>query len=80
MTKKKRSDNTQRFALEKRGCFGKIQHKSRLAAEFILSRMRGRDSATLEVYKCKYCTYFHIGHNRKKETPVIKTEQTADGN
>lgn len=67
MTKKKRSDNTQRFALQKRGCFGKIQHKSMLSAEYVLSRMKSKKSGILGIYKCTFCDFYHIGHDNKKE-------------
>lgn len=51
--------------IAKKGCFGKIPHKSMLAADFILSKMNGRDSHKLEIYKCKFCSWYHIGHNNK---------------
>jgi hypothetical protein len=51
----------------KRSCLGKIKHKSRLSAEYVLDRMNGRDSHLLEIYQCKVCKFFHIGHSQKKD-------------
>jgi hypothetical protein len=63
-----RSNNPKaRHALAKRACYGKIQHKSMLAAEHILNRMNGKNSHLLEIYKCPFCKFFHIGHNSLKE-------------
>lgn len=55
-------------------CYGKVQHKSRLAAEYILDRMNGKRSHLLEIYECKFCKFFHIGHNENKgKTKETKT-------
>jgi rubrerythrin len=51
----------------KSACYGKIQHRSMLAAQYILDRMNGRKSHLLEIYKCPFCNTFHIGHNRLLE-------------
>lgn len=52
----------------KSACYGKIQHRSMLAAQYILDRMNGKRSHLLEIYKCPYCKSFHIGHNRFLDT------------
>jgi len=57
---------------EKFSCLGKIQHKSRLAAQYVLDTMNAmprhsleeRDGVGLAVYECKYCLNFHIGHDK----------------
>lgn len=49
-----------------KSCLGKVQHKSFLAAEYILDRMNGKNSHLLEIYKCSFCEYYHIGHNNPK--------------
>jgi hypothetical protein len=54
-------------ALAKSMCYGKIKHKSMLAAQYTLDQMNGKDSHLLEIYPCPFCQGFHIGHNRKKE-------------
>jgi len=58
---------------EKNGCFGKDKHKSKLAADFIFdnfnevrSKKMSKKTSILEVYKCEFCGYWHIGHNLKK--------------
>lgn len=58
MTKQQKS-----LALAKKACLGKVKHKSMLAAEFVLNRMKGPNSHRLEIYKCKFCHWYHIGHN-----------------
>jgi hypothetical protein len=59
MSKKKKSS----LEYAKSSCYGKIQHKSMLSAQYILDRMNGRRSHLLEIYKCQFCKTFHIGHN-----------------
>jgi len=76
MTKRSRSKqkaNRERNILlqAKNACLGKIQHKSMLAAEYVLSRMSGKDSHLLEIYRCRFCKFYHIGHNKPK-APAIK--------
>lgn len=53
--------------LEKKGCFGKQQHKTKLAAEYVFDRMNTKHSSILVIYKCKFCNYWHIGHDVKHE-------------
>ena len=62
--KKKKFHNSQHA---KNACYGKIQHRSMLAAQYILNRMNGKNSHLLEIYKCPFCKTFHIGHNRLLE-------------
>lgn len=71
MTKPSRKN----IELAKKACFGKIAHGSMLAAEFILSRMGGKDSQLLEVYKCPFCDKYHIGHDWKKSDGPVKKNQ-----
>lgn len=41
-------------------CFGKTKHRTKLAADYvILSR------PLMEVYRCKYCNHYHVGHPPK---------------
>lgn len=70
MTKmsKKISDN------EKKGCFGKVKHKTKLAAEYVFDEMRGRHSGILSIYKCAFCNFYHIGHDVKHELNNIKNK------
>lgn len=51
----------------KKACFGKIQHKSMLAAQYYLDNLGHRDKANLNIYKCPYCHFYHLGHNKKKK-------------
>ena len=51
----------------KKGCLGKIQHKSYLAATYYLETMHKKTNNTkdpLVVYQCKYCKFYHLGHNK----------------
>jgi hypothetical protein len=65
-----RQSKKKRFSLRhaKSACYGKIPHKSMLAAQYILDRMSGKRSHLLEIYKCQFCKTFHIGHNRLLDT------------
>lgn len=58
----------------KSACLGKIKHKSMLAAEYTLDRMRlnVKDNHLLEVYKCEFCKFYHIGHNYKNKNAEDK--------
>lgn len=60
-------DKKARHEIAKRTCYGKIKHKSWLAAEYIFNQMRGKDSHLLEIYSCPFCKKYHIGHNKQKE-------------
>lgn len=46
----------------KKGCLGKVKHKSLLAAEYVLDEMR--DRAVMNIYKCRFCHHYHIGHDK----------------
>ena len=67
-TRKKRSRKKLDHA--KAACLGKQKHKSRLAAEYVLNRMNGKDSHLLEIYKCQFCGFEHIGHNKKNKNTI----------
>lgn len=50
----------------------KVQYKSKGAAEAAIRSLRKRpervkDDDTLNVYKCKYCYRWHVGHDRPPE-------------
>lgn len=62
--KKNQEKKASNYGHAKSACLGKVQHKSMLGAEYTLQRMNGRDSHLLEVYKCHFCKFYHIGHNR----------------
>ena len=46
----------------KNQCLGKTAHKTLLSAEYALSNMPIKPGHQLEIYKCQYCKFFHIGH------------------
>jgi len=73
MTKQKKD---KLLALAKKACLGKVKHKSMLAAEFVLNKMKGPNSYSLEIYSCRFCNFFHIGHNHKKEYEKNSVKQT----
>lgn len=45
----------------KAGCDGKVQHKSYLAADYYTT------GTTMQVYECKFCGFWHVGHKHKKK-------------
>jgi len=61
--------------LAKKSCFGKVGHGSRLSAQFILDRMGGKDGHLLDIYECKFCNKYHIGHDWKKAEGLVKKNQ-----
>ena len=73
MTKK-----TSNKGVLRNSCLGKIRHKSLLAAEYTLSKMRGKESHLLEIYPCKFCKSYHIGHNRKNGNPKNKSVEKGE--
>jgi hypothetical protein len=74
--KNKRDKKRHNKELAKSACYGKLKHRSMLAAQYILDRMSGRKSHLLEIYKCSFCNAFHIGHNRLLEVKN-KTKTSA---
>lgn len=46
----------------KNKCAGKIAHTTLSSAEYILSRMKLKPNEIMEIYKCKFCDNYHIGH------------------
>jgi hypothetical protein len=59
--------NSKHKTFAEKSCMGKVPHKSMLAAEYIFDRMSGKNSHLLEIYKCSFCEYYHIGHNKLKD-------------
>ena len=59
---------------EKASCIGKSQYKYELAAEYAIDNFffQDRNSKSLNVYKCRFCSFFHVGHTPKK---AIKKEK-----
>ncbi|MDQ6616586.1 MAG: hypothetical protein M3083_18045 [Actinomycetota bacterium] len=47
-----------------RSCTGKLRYKSRGRAEMASSSRQDRGAAewTVQVYRCRYCNRWHIGH------------------
>ena len=69
---------------ERKMCLGKRQHKSLLSAEHVLSLPRGtKKNENLEIYKCEFCEFYHIGHRRKgtekKEYIICSAHHYNDG-
>lgn len=46
----------------KNQCAGKVAHASVSSAEYVLDRMKTGVGEILEIYKCRFCKKFHIGH------------------
>ena len=51
---------------------GKIKHTTILSAEYVRDQMK---DYTLDIYRCKFCTGFHLGHRKKSK---IKKKTKAD--
>ncbi len=51
--------------IRKKTCDGKYKHKSMISAEYQLQKTPR--SENVEIYKCPFCKYLHIGHSRKKK-------------
>ena len=62
--REKREERKRLFNKIKKCCLGKIQHKYRTSAEYVLEQMKGDD---LNIYRCKYCDFLHIGNTTEKE-------------
>lgn len=60
------------------GCAGKIQHKAYIAAEYALENNQQNKNAS--IYKCKECSFFHIGTIAKKKSkkPRVKNVQKVN--
>ncbi len=54
----------------KKGCFGKIAHKTITAAQYYLDKYTA--SAHFIIYRCKYCKWYHLGHDA---TIIPKTKK-----
>ena len=56
--------------IQSKSCDGKVRHKSRTAAEYVLSGMKlsNDKNRPLEIYYCTFCKNYHIGHGPKPKT------------
>jgi hypothetical protein len=45
-----------------RSCEGKQQHGSRAAARTHIHALIAKGAGLLNVYKCRYCKTWHVGH------------------
>lgn len=48
----------------RRGCEGKVQHADRAAARAHMFALIARGGTGLNVYRCRRCRAFHVGHRR----------------
>jgi rubrerythrin len=44
-----------------RQCHAKLKHKSKAKAAKVAKRMGNTQTGRLNVYKCPWCGYFHVG-------------------
>lgn len=51
------------LAEAKKGCDGKVKHKSMLSANEYLYNSK----ENLEIYECRFCGNYHLGHPKRKE-------------
>ncbi len=54
------------FGGPERACYGKFRYKRKKLALLAMSEQRkvDPDPTTLNVYKCVYCRWHHVGHRR----------------
>lgn len=50
-------------ASERKSCLGKIQYEYYSGAVYALSKHRNKEE--LEIYKCRFCKNYHLGHGNK---------------
>lgn len=50
-----------------RHCGTKARHKSRLAANRAAEALRAQTDESFQVYKCRECEFFHVGHSMSIE-------------
>ncbi len=49
--------------VKSRSCIGKTKHKS--YADALQERKNINCSGKIDIYKCSFCYYYHIGHTNK---------------
>lgn len=59
-----------------KGCAGKVKHKTYLGAEY--ARNENHNSKNSSIYKCKYCSSYHIGTTKSKKHK-LKLKPKGDG-
>lgn len=58
--------------LLKSQCLGKVAHKYLTCAEYALDHMVAKDRGNLEIYKCRFCKKYHIGHKLGTKRKRVK--------
>lgn len=59
-----------------RSCYKKKRFFSKGGAETTASDIERKEGKTIDVYKCSYCGYYHIGHHTdKKERRRLKLQE-----
>ena len=48
-----------------RSCEGKQRHASKTAARVHMYALIDKGAALLNIYKCRYCKTWHVGHVRR---------------
>lgn len=56
------------------GCAGKVQHKTRLSAEYYLENINSEKAA--DIYECTICGFFHIGTRKAKKSKKGKVNKS----
>lgn len=60
-------------------CWGKIPYPNLGDARYQLGRIKRQHGATRQrVYKCQYCSYYHIGNKRPPHAPRTPAPPTLD--
>lgn len=68
------------FITERRACGTKTQYETREDADDtlgFLAREKGVRRNSMNVYRCKYCDWFHIGHKQPIRRGVKSSWSTA---
>lgn len=60
----------------KNECLGKTAHKTMSSAQYALDNMERNHGHDLEIYKCTFCKFYHIGHAKgTKPKPFIPQQK-----
>ena len=53
--------------IQKKTCGSKIRHKTRKEAKAHRAKKEAEGDTNLDVYRCQFCGFFHVGHNRERK-------------
>lgn len=65
-------------AIRRKACTGKTQHDTIEKAYGHKHSLLALGETNIDVYKCKFCGFWHVGHRDAKSKAVIRSK--ANGN